>query len=899
MNNNNIANIPAELKMLNSWVAWKSVSVEGRDKPTKIPYQPLTGYKASPTNPDHWSTFNEALDVVDQYDGIGFVLSGYDPFCFIDMDNPNNIEDPEQREYWKKTLLEIYNLSPDTYTEISPSGKGLHILVRADINLIPSGLNNGCIEAYTHSRYMTVTGDAKKGRSMEIVQADDFVRDLCDRFKVTPAAADPVDVDQFETPETMTDEEVVSMASGFKDGDKFVDLYEGRWEEHYASQSDADMSLVNMIQTATKNRVQIKRIFLASQLGQRPKAHRPPNRQTGRDYVDDMVVKSFDRELPLVDISGLQAQYDRAVAKQKAEEQLADTPAPQEDDFEAQVNLQVDAITEEDTVSYSDLAPCTETMPSDDTSTDPAPVLGIDQYDVLAPVPAFPVRGPTVDVDTHPLRSIPAPPHIQSSATPVAEGGPTYVLINGHRTLNPPPNLIGRIGARIYSISNRPSADVAIAGALGIMSGICGRAFTVNRTGLNLYITLIGRTGIGKESISDGISELLIAVAKKLDNPDVMKFVAMGSHISSGPALMKHLLNKSNSFVSVQGEMGILLGTMHGDKATDAKTTLRREILSLFGKSGPNKIMGGAIYAKEEDCSESIISPNFGMVGETTPKTYYEAVTEDLVHDGFLPRNTFLPYDGTRVNPNRNLAGVDIPEDLVEDLSKLAHMAMMLNEKDESITIQMTPEAEEMLYRFGTEADIHIRESHLKGSSDSVAELWNRSQIKVLRIAGLIACGGKFVNGAPLIDVHAARWAIDIERESTQDLIDRFESGHIGVSSSSPDDLVQIKVTKEKIREFFEHSTDVDWLVKKGNASVLMAQNFTIPRSYFTHALTGLAPFRKDRRNAKGAMDAIISGMVEDGILKLIPKTSMMSLYESNATGYQVVDIQEVMKQEK
>ena len=80
---------PSELKDYNQWILWKLEEPEdGKQK--KIPYS-TGGYKASVTNPENWSSFDEAFETYKEktgtYSGIGFVFTQEDPFIGIDYDH--------------------------------------------------------------------------------------------------------------------------------------------------------------------------------------------------------------------------------------------------------------------------------------------------------------------------------------------------------------------------------------------------------------------------------------------------------------------------------------------------------------------------------------------------------------------------------------------------------------------------------------------------------------------------------------------------------------------------------------------------------------------------------------------------------------------------------------------
>ena len=63
----NVAAIPAELRAVDQWVAWKAVPNEAKGKPDKIPFQAVnTTVKASSTDRDTWATFEQAVAALDR-----------------------------------------------------------------------------------------------------------------------------------------------------------------------------------------------------------------------------------------------------------------------------------------------------------------------------------------------------------------------------------------------------------------------------------------------------------------------------------------------------------------------------------------------------------------------------------------------------------------------------------------------------------------------------------------------------------------------------------------------------------------------------------------------------------------------------------------------------------------
>jgi len=143
-------NFPTELTAFPHWAAWQYRWGNGRW--TKVPLQP-DGRAASSTNPETWCPFEYAQCAYfsHQLDGIGFILSDRDPFCVVDLDHCRDREtgriDPIAASYIARL---------NSYTEISVSGCGIHVFVRA--KLPPRHRRLGHFEIYDSARFITVSG---------------------------------------------------------------------------------------------------------------------------------------------------------------------------------------------------------------------------------------------------------------------------------------------------------------------------------------------------------------------------------------------------------------------------------------------------------------------------------------------------------------------------------------------------------------------------------------------------------------------------------------------------------------------------------------------------------------------------------------------------------------------
>jgi len=158
--------IPEILCEREQWVCWKKTKRDG--KATKIPVTPGGGGFASSTDPETWADFEIALEYVQtgNADGVGFVFTENDPIVGVDLDD---CRDPQTGDVDAEALDIIDRL--DSYTEISPSGTGYHVLIKGGL---PEGRNRrGHIELYDRARFFTVTGDHVQERPSHIARRQD------------------------------------------------------------------------------------------------------------------------------------------------------------------------------------------------------------------------------------------------------------------------------------------------------------------------------------------------------------------------------------------------------------------------------------------------------------------------------------------------------------------------------------------------------------------------------------------------------------------------------------------------------------------------------------------------------------------------------------------------------
>ena len=163
---------PAELKELKRFTHWM---FQRKDKKwSKVPR--CRSQAGSSTNPNTWMTFDYALKYFldrgqkNGLDGLGFVFSKDDPFCGVDLDD---CRDPATGEVdaWASAIVATL----DSYTEVSPTGTGLKVWVRARK---PPGRSkvkyeSGEVEVYDQGRYFCMTGHRLEGTPATVNERDE------------------------------------------------------------------------------------------------------------------------------------------------------------------------------------------------------------------------------------------------------------------------------------------------------------------------------------------------------------------------------------------------------------------------------------------------------------------------------------------------------------------------------------------------------------------------------------------------------------------------------------------------------------------------------------------------------------------------------------------------------
>lgn len=198
--------IPDDLTELDQWVMWRYETRDGNR--TKVPCR-ITGKHASATDRSTWASYEQVVKAraaqPNNFSGIGFVFTSSDPFTGIDLDD---CLQAGRLKPWAQPLISMF---ADSYMEISPSGEGLKLWVKANLpgpgtkvfldangNILRDAKNprtdarvDGGIEMYDQSRFFAVTGRPFNGALLQIEDHQADVVALYQKLKGFAVVAKP------------------------------------------------------------------------------------------------------------------------------------------------------------------------------------------------------------------------------------------------------------------------------------------------------------------------------------------------------------------------------------------------------------------------------------------------------------------------------------------------------------------------------------------------------------------------------------------------------------------------------------------------------------------------------------------------------------------------------------
>ena len=325
-------NIPEKLKKLPQFILWKTEERKN-GKLTKIPYQ-VNGKEARANDYTTWSFFDTAYNFFNESDasGIGFVFSKEDNFIGVDIDGcvSYSEEDENKENPIINDFAQLIIDTLDSYTELSVSGTGIHIIVEGELpdSICGTGRKNSKLglEIYRYGRYFTMTGNVIGEK--EIFNRTNELKGIMDMyFDDSDIKARVVRLEDYQKDHLdMSNSDLWERMFNSKNGQQIRDMFNGILSVN-DDHSSTDLAMCNYLAFWTgKSASRMDQMFRETGL-MRDKWDRIHHSSTGETYGERTISMAIASTTSTIMDKKHEKQYKDVILKVKQKE-LTDDSKP-------------------------------------------------------------------------------------------------------------------------------------------------------------------------------------------------------------------------------------------------------------------------------------------------------------------------------------------------------------------------------------------------------------------------------------------------------------------------------------------------------------------------------------------------------------------------------------------
>jgi hypothetical protein len=334
-----------------------------------------------------------------------------------------------------------------------------------------------------------------------------------------------------------------------------------------------------------------------------------------------------------------------------------------------------------------------------------------------------------------------------------------------------------------------------------IASAVTARGYySDTHTSSTLYLIMIGKTGVGKNTVV----KIPNAIMNALDS----KHKILTGKIHSEGA-MDDIFKFQNVAIQVVDEFGDFLGHMLNDKGGYFKA-IAAKMKNLYSLTNgiyePSRYSSTGGKNKTDDPWHTT-RPCFGITGVTTETQLLRYLNADQISDGFL--NRFIILNGQDVDPQFNHDPVyGIPEDILEHIRSIK-MATGYSDasvtglnhftNDEYRTIPCSEDAKRYYNTYIGDADIKNTDIYnfcLNDESEIKREISVRWRENALRMAVALSAYEKYDE----VPLNVLEWCYNLVKQSSLNFLQLFEEKA---------SLTQYEEFKQKALTWFNSQNDL------------------------------------------------------------------------------------------
>lgn len=329
------------------------------------------------------------------------------------------------------------------------------------------------------------------------------------------------------------------------------------------------------------------------------------------------------------------------------------------------------------------------------------------------------------------------------------------------------PGVLGEFVRWTNATSPKPQPQFAVQAALALAATVMGRRWRTSRFNFpSLYLVNVGKSASGKEHARTVIEATLAAAG-------LGRLIGPGGYTSDS-AVMSALLGQP-CHIAIIDELGALLnnaksqGNFQKRQSLDLLTQAWGQLHGTLRPLGYST-MGLTARQRQELEQRFVAQPALTLLGMTTPRTFYGALTEQAIEGGFLNR-LLIVESAIGPQPRNEVEHSDPPSSVVQwcqsaagataGEGNLAQLDLGPDKPPMPRVVPINSDAEQLLRAYEVDC---IRSMEVL-DREGLAEMEGRSVEKAMRIALLVAASVDLAY--PVITGPIAHWAVQYVRRYT------------------------------------------------------------------------------------------------------------------------------------
>jgi hypothetical protein len=806
------ANFPTEILDAPVWC------VAGRDKDgkTKLPLNPYTRKPADVTDPETWGTFEDACAVALEMglflaDGVtpavGHVLRLSDGIFVIDFDKCAT-----SQSIWRiqQEVMELF----DSYTEESQSGNGLHTYARGFLHK-GKKFKSGSFEIYGHARFIVATGQPildepiyDHGLTLARFLEEHAPPESQFEFNVTaPAVLHALD--------KLAENSFVRTAF----------LKPGGWRDWgITDHSLADHAFMKEILRVTPNHKQALELFTASPMGQREKW------QTRPEY------RLWTLENAFLEVETNKRDETRLALSFLASCPQTGSQAPDMTAFVESAKAEAAAVVEQQHVIKNYLP---------------------DNLAIRVPMSRAYLGITEPITAAQELLSLPVyksdyitgrPPHWEAFKVGTDNSGYKHVKLHG---------FLGELAEEIKQLMFRPSLKVAEMVALVVAQAIIGKGAMSPGTGLNLFLNMVGGSGVGKSEAKSIAVTLVHSLQQRYELADRVMNDLPKSKEGLYAAIKNSFANELTVTIDEsQKFLKEMSGSKHGVSIAEGTGTLLTEI---FTESKPNGKMLASAASKAENSREMIFRPHVSLLMYGLHAATLEAINGDMLHNGFASRLLFVHVEDDEVARQMNRSqfkNVGYSEQSLHRLGAIARFFDKFRSNDvEPFEVEFAPHVWERHCTFADWAHEQVS-VHNKPH-------FNRAAVNAQKLSSIIAIFND--PKAAVVTEEVYDWAITFVLSSLNYIEKALASGNLGGIHEA-----RVSAITSRLARYFTQFPTVDLQkaqLRKLKINPMAADFGLIPTSWLVQQVQSVSAFKDERFPPAKIVQDVLKQMDSDELV--------------------------------